>query len=99
MFFYTTTMSFNKLIYDNTHYSNIYISNTTATIFDVDLNNLTLEKIEIRLSDGELITSFSKSATVDKLVLDYTIIKNNIEKILIDYRIDRIIILFFIKEI
>lgn len=81
---YFGTMCLSKQIFTNTHYSEVYVSDTTATIFDIDLNNLTLEKTEVRVVDGELITRSSR-ATVVELDFDYLLIKNNIETILSNY--------------
>jgi len=81
---YVGILSLSKFEYNNTHYSNVYVSETTANIFDIDIDNLSLEKVEVIVAEGELITH-SRLAAVVELDFDYTDIKNNIETILIDY--------------
>lgn len=83
---YFGTISLSKQLYNNSHFSDVYVSMTTATVFDIDFDNLTLEKVEAIESEGELITYKSGTlATVVELQLDYSLIKDEIEVVLSDF--------------
>jgi hypothetical protein len=77
-----------KTKYHENHFSNIYVSATTTGIIDLDWENITLSKLDVRVNGEDMATYMNVTDRIEiTTFLEYSRIKENVDNIL-EYKKD-----------
>ena len=79
------TNEFIKTKYHENHFSNIYVSATTSAEWELDWENITISRLDVRVNGEELATYMNVTNRIEiTTFLDYSIIKESVDNIILE---------------
>lgn len=79
------TNEYIKTKYHENHFSNIYVSATTRAEWELDWDNITISRLDVRVNGEELATYMNVTDRIEiTTFLDYSLIKENVDNIIFD---------------